>query len=154
MVFQGDYEKATPFLEESLAIRRAIGHQWSTAASLGALGWAALRRGDVESAAELLMESIALRKELRDKGGVAWCLERLAEIEVETGDPLRAARLLGAAKTLRADLHTGVDIADRPHYERTVSAVRGRLGEQAFASGYDQGKAMSFEQGVAYAQRA
>ena len=93
-----------------------------------------------------------MRKELRDKGGVAWCLERFAEIEVETGDPLRAARLLGAAETLRTSLRTEVDIADRPDYERTVSTVRDRLGEQVFATAYEQGKAMSFEQGVAYAQ--
>jgi predicted ATPase/DNA-binding XRE family transcriptional regulator len=152
MILQGEYQKALPFLEESLALRRTVGFHWSTAASLGALGWATLRLGDLTRASEIIAESLILRKELMDKGGIAWCLEKLAEIAAETGHPLRAARLLGAAKVLRQSIHTEVDIADRPDYERTVDAVRTRLGEQVFAEAFELGKAMTFEQIVTYAQ--
>jgi predicted ATPase/transcriptional regulator with XRE-family HTH domain len=154
LILRGEYEKAMPLLEESLALRRALGHQWSTAASLGSLGWAVLRQGDMERASEIIMESFMMRKALGDRGGVAWCLEKFAGIEVETGDPLRAARLLGAARALRDSLHTEVDIADRPDYERTLAASSSRLGEQTFASAFAQGQAMSFEQLVSYAQAA
>jgi predicted ATPase/transcriptional regulator with XRE-family HTH domain len=152
MVLQGEYEEATPLLEESLAIRRAIGNKWSTATSLGALGWVALRQGNLGQAAELISESLTLRKDLRDKGGVTWCLEKFAQIAVEKGDPVRAARLLGAAKSLRDSIHNDVDIADRPDFEQTMNAVRSGLSEQAFANGYEQGKTMSLEQIVSYAQ--
>jgi predicted ATPase/transcriptional regulator with XRE-family HTH domain len=154
MILQGEYQKAIPLLEESLALRRTVGFQWSIAVSLGVLGWAILRLGDTRRASEIIMESFILRKELMDKGGIAWCLEKFAEIEVDKGAPLRAAHLLGAAKALRVSLHTEVDIADRPDYERTASIVRSRLGEQAFVDAFEQGKAMGFEQVVAYVQAA
>jgi predicted ATPase/transcriptional regulator with XRE-family HTH domain len=154
MLLQGEYEKATPLLEESLAIRRSIGHKWNTAVSLGALGWLALRQGNIRQASEMISESLTLRKELRDKGGVSWCLEKFAQIELEKGDPLRAAHLLGAAKALRDNIHNDVDIADRPDFERTTDAVRSGLSEQAFAIEYEQGKRMSLEQIVTYAQAA
>jgi len=154
LVRQGAYERATGVLEESLAIRRAIGYRWGIAATLGTLGWAALRQGDLERASEILMESFTIRKELGDKGGVAWCLEKFAELEIAVDHPLRAAHLLGAAKGLRLGTHTEVDIADQPDFERTLAAVRSRLGEQAFSSAYAQGEAMRFEQIVTYVQAA
>jgi predicted ATPase/transcriptional regulator with XRE-family HTH domain len=154
MILRGEYGKAIPLLEESLTLRRAIGFQWSIAASLGSLGWALLRKGDTQRASDTIMGSFMIRQALGDRGGVTWCLERLAEIEVDRGDPLRAARLLGAAKGLRDSLHTEVDIADRPDYDRTLATVRSRLDEEAFASAFAQGQAMSFEQTVTHVQAA
>jgi len=151
MVLQGEYEKAAPLLEESLAIRRVIGEQWSTAVSLGALGRLALREGDLERASTMLAESFVLRQEIRDKGGIAWCLEKFAEIEVARANPIRAAHLLGAARTLRQSLHTDVDPADRPDYDRTLNAASTLLGEEAFARACAEGEA-SFDRIAAEVQ--
>jgi predicted ATPase/transcriptional regulator with XRE-family HTH domain len=151
MVLQGEYEKAAPLLEESLAIRRVIGEQWSTAVSLGALGRLALREGDLARATAMLAESFVLRQEIRDKGGIAWCLEKFAEIEVALENPIRAAHLLGAARALRQSLHTDVDPADRPDYDRTLKAVSTLLGEEAFASACAEGEA-SVDRIAAYVQ--
>jgi predicted ATPase/transcriptional regulator with XRE-family HTH domain len=151
MIWQGEYERAAALLQEGLSMRKAAGNRWGTAAILGELGWLALRQGNLEGASVMLLESLSARKDLKDRGGVAWCLERLAEIETAEDRHLHAAHLLGAAKVLRQSIHTQVDIADQPDYERTVVSVRSGLGEQGFADAFRQGEAMTFEQAVAYA---
>jgi tetratricopeptide (TPR) repeat protein len=151
MVLQGDYEKAAPLLEESLAMRRVIGEQWSTAVSLGALGRLALRKGDLGRASTMLAESFVLRQEIRDKGGIAWCLEKFGQIESTDGNPQRAARLLGAAEVLREALGTAVDTVDQGEYDQAVSIVRNRLDKDGFAIAWQEGRAMSMEEAVAYA---
>jgi hypothetical protein len=39
----------------------------------------------------------------------------------------------------------------RPLYERTVTAVRSQMGEEAFEAARDEGRKMTFEQAVGYA---
>src|SRR5687767_6155971 len=101
------------------------------AASLGSLGWVALRQGDLPRLRTTLAESLALRLETGDRGGVAWCLEKLAEAAAlplwqrpargapdqpapAPADLRRAARIYAAAAALRAPVGSVVDPADQP----------------------------------------
>ena len=66
----------------------------------------------------------------------------------------RSAHLFGAAEGLHEAVGVPVYIYYEPHrslYERTVTAVRSRLGEAAFEEARADGRAMTFEQAVAYA---
>jgi hypothetical protein len=66
----------------------------------------------------------------------------------------RSARLLGAAEGLLEAVGAAVCNyyrSDRSLYERTVSAARSQLGDAAFEAARELGRAMTFEQAVAYA---
>jgi hypothetical protein len=70
--------------------------------------------------------------------------------------PLRghSARLFGAGEGLLEAVGAAVYNYYRPDrslYERTVSATRSQLGDAAFEEARELGKAMTFEQAVAYA---
>jgi tetratricopeptide (TPR) repeat protein len=158
---QGDYDRAKELLDESLALRYEYGADWGIAATIGSLGWLALRQRDLEVAEKLLRESLTIRLEIGDRSGTAWCLEKMAEIALtrgRTGNSLdegkkmrRAAQLFGAAAALRLPLESTIDLADQPEYERQLEEVRTQLDEATFAAVWDEGRALTFEQAVAYA---
>jgi predicted ATPase/Tfp pilus assembly protein PilF len=147
---QGDLDQATELLEKSLTIRREIGNRWGTAASLGSLGWVALLQGDFERATAALRESISIRRDISDKGGLAWCFEKLAEIALLQGETPRAARIFGAAAAQRASIDSIVDPADQPHYEQIIGQIRAELDEKIFQLLWEEGKAMTLDQVIAY----
>jgi len=67
-------------------------------------------------------------------------------------DPLRAVRLLGATEALLES--AGVSRyaqVDRELDARVADAARERLGERAWNAARDEGRAMSFDEAVAYA---
>jgi non-specific serine/threonine protein kinase len=154
-------EEAWTFLEESLAIRRAIGESWGIATALGSMGWAALQQRDFDRMRERLRESLAIRAALGDRGGVAWCLEKLAEAVVLQASPLpparrrqallRATRLFGTAAALRAPLHSVIDPADRPHYERLLADMRLAVGDDAFHHAWGEGETTPMTEAIALA---
>ena len=148
---QGDHARATRLLEESLELRRQLGNKWGIGVSLGTLGLVALRQRDWERAVSLLSESLEVRREISDKGGSAWCLERLAEIASAQGNPERAVRLLSAAAALRVSIGSVIDPADQDVHQKQRAALRAELGEAQFTVIWNEGRALTFEQAVAYA---
>jgi len=148
---QGDHTRATQLLEESLSLRKQLGNKWGIGVSLGTLGLVALREGDWEQAVARLGESLEVRREIGDKGGCAWCLERLAETAAKQGDPEKAVRLLSAAAALRISIGSIVDPADQEEYQTQRAALRAELGEERFSAIWNEGRALTLEQAVAYA---
>ena len=66
----------------------------------------------------------------------------------------RSARLFGAGEGLLEAVVAAVYnyyLPVRSLYERTVSATRSQLGDAAFEEAQAEGRAMTFEQAVAYA---
>jgi predicted ATPase/class 3 adenylate cyclase len=148
---QSDYVRATRLLEESLELRRQLGNKWGVGVSLGTLGWVAMREGDRDRTVARLGESLEVRREIGDKGGSAWCLERLAEVAQAESQAEKAVRLFGAASALRASIGSVIDPVDQPEYERNLTSLRAELGEERFTAKWDEGRAMTLEQAVAYA---
>jgi predicted ATPase/class 3 adenylate cyclase len=106
-IFMGRYEAARPFLEEALAIGRALGDPRAIAAVLQPLGVATLGLGNVSSAREYLEEAVA-------------CAEQLDN-----------PRELAAALNVLAQLHRmqhAFDVAE-PLYDRVLDLAR-RLGDR------------------------
>jgi len=148
---QGDYTRATQLLEESLELRRQLGNKWGMGVSLGTLGWVAINERDWNRAIARLGESLEVRQEIGDKGGSAWCLERLAEVALARGESEKAVRLLSAASALRISIGSVIDPVDQPEYKNRRSALRAELGEERFTVVWEEGRAMSLEQAIAYA---
>ena len=147
----GDYGQATRLLEESLELRRQLGNKWGVGVSLGTLGWVAMRQGDWDRAIARLGESLEVRREIGDQGGSAWCLERLAEVALAQGKPEKAVRLLSTAAALRISLGSVIDPVDQAEYQDRRTALRTELGEERFASAWNEGRALTLEQAIAYA---
>jgi non-specific serine/threonine protein kinase len=115
------------------------------------LGNIASHQGNFDRATGLLRDSLMLRKELGSKLGVAECLERLAGVAGGQGRPDRAVRLLGAAEAVRRSIGSPLPDADRSDYEGNVTAARAALGEEAFATGWAEGRAMTLEEAIEFA---
>jgi non-specific serine/threonine protein kinase len=146
----GDHARATQLLEESLELRRQLGNKWGIGVSLGTLGLVALREGDWDRAISRLGESLKVRREIGDKGGSAWCLEHLAVASAQS-NPEKAVRLLSAAAALRVSIGSVIDPSDQEEYQRRRAALRAELGEARFTSVWNEGRALAFEQAIAYA---
>ncbi|HET9224487.1 MAG TPA: hypothetical protein VFO07_18385, partial [Roseiflexaceae bacterium] len=65
-----------------------------------------------------------------------------------TGRPELAARLLGAADALLLALGQPRDWIDSSDHDRVVAATRAQLGEEAFATAWEAGRAMTLEQAI------
>jgi non-specific serine/threonine protein kinase len=147
---QGDYVAARAPLQESLTLYREIGHPWIIHV-LGLLGHVERAVGDYAQATAYYQESLKLRRETGDRLSLAQSLEDFAGLAGRQGQPERALRLLGAAEALGETLGRTLPIAVAAEYERTVAAAHAALREEAFAAAWEEGRAMTLEQAVAYA---
>jgi len=152
----GDLDRATALLEESLVwwakLRATRGRHWS----LWELGQIVLTRGELQPAAAYFRESLMLCREAGDRPGIARCLEGLAAAAAVTTSEsvtwsIRAAQLLGSAASVREALSPPVLPSDGPTVERAVVAARARLGEEAYASAWAEGRDMPLDRAIEHA---
>ncbi len=148
---QRNYEKAAALLEESLALSRQLGDKWITALSLHNLGHVMQHQGNSRQATVLFRESLNLTRELGFKMVTIMSLAGLAGATASDVQPERAAKLLGAADALITAIGVRLEPADRPDFDRNVAEVRARLSQEAFASAWAKGQAMTLEQTIEYA---
>jgi len=73
-----DLEEAGRWIENSLALYRALGKAWGTANLLSDLGYQCMGTGQHGRAREVFQESLALRRSLGDQMGIAYALEELS----------------------------------------------------------------------------
>jgi predicted ATPase/transcriptional regulator with XRE-family HTH domain len=149
---RGEYRRAAGYAEEALALTRQTGDRLAGNISLYILAQAAWATDEQERAARYLRESLVLASELAEKVDSAYCMQGLAAVAGARGEPRRVARLLGAAEALleAAGLVLYAQINNELH-QRAASAARELLGEGAWTAAYDEGRALSFEEAVAYA---
>ncbi len=145
---QGHLQRATPILEQSLGLARAVGFQDRVALALAALGAARRAQGDLAQATALCSEGVALAREIGYTTGVGKNLMGLAHVAADEGHPQRAARLFAAAATWMLP-SVALDPLERAGYERAVEQVREHLGETAFALAWAQGQGLTPEDALA-----
>jgi non-specific serine/threonine protein kinase len=148
---RGDYSRASAYAEEGLADTRRSGDRLGANAALHLLAQAAWASDEHGRAARYFREALVLASEAADQTSSTYCIQGLAAVAEAQGEPRRAARLLGAAEALLEA--TGIPIyvtTDHDLHRRVVDAVRERLGERAWKEACDEGRAMSFEEAVAY----
>jgi hypothetical protein len=69
------------------------------------------------------------------------------------GDPTRAARLIGRADLLCEETASELEPLEGRVRAETEAALRARLGEDAYAAVYAEGRALSLEDALALALR-
>lgn len=151
---RGDIAQARVLIEESLLEYKKMGSLQGIAERLCQLAQVVIAQGDPMTTASLYMEGLVIARELSLNELIATCLEGLAGVATiqETYD--WAACLWGTAEALREAVHVPIPLSDRASYERTVTRTRVRLGENAFAALWAQGRTMTPEEVLALQGRA
>jgi predicted ATPase/DNA-binding XRE family transcriptional regulator len=146
---EGGYEQAQALFQEALALRRALGDSAGVAGSLAHLGNLAAAQGDQERAARLYHEGLNLLAKDGDRVAAALCFEGLAAVARAGGQPEHAARLYGAGAAFRAGTFVLNVWDDRVARDGQIAALRAVLGEEAFATAWAAGQAMTPDQAAA-----
>jgi hypothetical protein len=150
---QRQFDSAITLLDESLHLRREIGHKWGIAVTLGSLAWLSILQDNLDRAVHVLNESLLIRKEINDRVGMAWCMEKLAEIAILRGDNGRAVRIFGGATTLRNSIASVVDPVDHASHQALLSKLRARLTDEIYEAVWAEGQSLSLEQLLEYSLR-
>jgi len=154
-LIQGEIITAHSLVQESAALYKEMGHRHDTGWSLSKLARVVAAQGDYAAARALYEESLAITREVSNKLHIASGLEGLAAVVAAQGYlPTRqgtqwAAQLWGAAESLRKAIGVPIPPIDLADYERSLSAARTHLDEQAFADSWAEGRTMTPEQALA-----
>ena len=149
---QGAYDQAAEFFRESRQARLAMGLLLGGSGPQAWLGRVALAQHDYGTARVHLRQSLlTIYKELGNDAELAGKMEGVAYLAVAQKQSERAVLLLGAADALRAPLQCPVPLFEQPDYQRALTELHAQLDSSAFQQAWDEGRAMSREQAVAYA---
>ena len=133
---------------------REMEHLEGMAEALCLLGKVEAARGDHAFARTFYEDSLAMAQEIGDKELIASGLEGLASVVTMQGERTWATRLWGAAEALREAIDAPLQPIEWADYEQAVATVRDDLGEEAFASAWAEGRAMTAEQVLTTGERA
>jgi predicted ATPase/DNA-binding CsgD family transcriptional regulator len=151
---QGDPAAARRHLEDSVAIKRALGDTPGLALSLAKLGEVMASTGDLAAAHRVLSESLSLQRDLGDRPGIAFVLDRFAITAAASAQPERAWRLAGAADALREAIGKPLAGAAREHLELSLAAARRGLSAEVGAAAWSQGRATPPQEAISLALSA
>jgi len=116
---------------------------------------AAFGQGDYPLARELFEEGLRIssQRDYDPKLYTVSCLKGLGTVLSAQGEPAGAARLWGAAEMLRANMAQSPVLPlfriINEQYEQYVTSARARLGPEAFAAAWGEGRTMTPEQALA-----
>jgi tetratricopeptide (TPR) repeat protein len=148
----GDLSQARANYETALAICRSTGNRRREAISLVNLGYLSQHQGDFLAAERYMREGMALLYQLKLRYHAAIALAILAGPTVEQGEARRAARLLGAAEAVFERMSVSLQPADQVEIDRSITQVRSELDPEELEQYWAEGRALSFEEAIAYAQ--
>ena len=148
---EGDFPRARDLLEQAVARFRQLPDIGDLASPLGRLARVMCAQGDHAVALAALKESMSISQHTRDKRGIAECLAGFAKLARAESDAERAARLFGAAESLHKIVGPRLSPVDHHNHGCVVAEVRSALSGEAFAAAWAEGRAMTWEQAVAYA---
>jgi len=147
---RGDDARSNTLLQESLMAFEESADSRGVAEALLELGRVAHAQGDDTHAVALCRESLDRSRKLDNKTQIAFCLTLAGEIQAAE-DAARAARLFSAAEMLLRSLDAALDPSGSLEYDKNLADTRARLGEEAFARAWQEGRTMPLEQAVAEA---
>jgi predicted ATPase/DNA-binding CsgD family transcriptional regulator len=151
LLVAGELDRSVEVGESGLALSQGRGELWFRGFLLNFLAQANWLRGHQERGQALAREAAISKHALDDRQGLAMALETLAWMAAEADQYERAACLLGSAERVRDEISLAVHELFRPQHERTAAITLRRIGQQAFAAAYARGRAMTIDEGVAFA---
>ena len=152
---RGDYERATPLLQEGLRLAQELHDTWSMSLALIYLGRVALQSGgDAAEAAKLFSDALTLAKDRGDKRVAAECLQGLAAVFGTQGESVQSARLFGAGDALLEAIGTTPSSSEVAISDRFLPPVKEALGEERFAEEWAVGRSTAADAAIEQALAA
>jgi predicted ATPase/DNA-binding CsgD family transcriptional regulator len=150
-LLDGDYELAAMAYNECSTLASEQGDRMAEAKALGNSSYIQHQKGKYDVAVALLTRAITSFRELDARRYICQDFARLAGPVAAQGHPQAAARLLGASAALLEAMGIGLQACDRYIIENYETIVREQLDQATFIAAWEDGRAMSFEQAIAYA---
>jgi len=147
----GELDRAVEVGGQGLEISKARGELWLRALLLNVMSQASWQRGERRRAEELAREGASCNHALDDRAGLAILLETLASMAAGQATYHRAATLLGFAQRAREASALTLVEPFRPQHAQSVATAAGGLGQTAFDMAFQRGRAMTIDEGVAFA---
>ena len=148
---QGDLPAALAVREEALANARKRGDRWQIGLSLMGVARIVGTQDDHRRAGGLYLEALTVLREVEDLWLGPRALSGVACVDVVDGHSGRAVRLFGAAEAMRELAGTHEMPAWRAHFDTAIASAHAALGGEAFEAAWDEGRAMTPAQAIAYA---
>ena len=146
----GDFERAGRAYRRSVEVCRASGNRRREAVALVNLGYVAQHQGQDQEAERVMREGLSLLADMKLDYHSAIAMSMLAGPLTGQGRYRRAARLLAAAAVFDRMALT-LQPADRVEIDRFAATLRQQMDPEAYAMATAEGRAMTFEQALAYA---
>jgi predicted ATPase/DNA-binding CsgD family transcriptional regulator len=147
----GDIDRVIEIGERAAALTKERGESWCRGYQLDYLARACWLHGDRERAEALSREAVMRKHAVDDRNGLTMTLETLASMAADRGRHDRAALLLGSAQRVRDSSSLTLIELHRQQHERSVLTIIRGVGQKAFDAAYARGRAMTIDEGVAFA---
>ncbi|MBW3632806.1 MAG: helix-turn-helix domain-containing protein [Chloroflexi bacterium] len=144
---RGDLETAGRLNEETKGLLRSAGDEFMLSLCLTTEGGVALGCGDLPRAIVAYQEALKLALGIEMNWVIASALAGFAGVTAAEGNLIAAAQLLGAAETMRVASDQD-RFANYHHQAQTMRVVREALGEPAFITEWEAGRALSIDEAV------
>jgi non-specific serine/threonine protein kinase len=150
LLMVGDLERAQAAAAEGLELERAQGDEGGQAHCLAIMSEVACRRGDATNGRQHAKQALELFQRLEDPAGMAVSLLLLAGVAALRGQFARAGWLFGFADSMMGHSETfnGLTLHG---VGALLSSAQETLGEEAWASAFAAGRALSLEEAVSEA---
>ncbi len=145
---QGDLAQARHLLEESLAHCRKHHFSWGVASVSTLLGHIARDQRQYGLARTRYRESLHILRTIGNLTSLAACVEGIAALSSAEGKHEQAMLLCAHTTTLRLQAHTPMPPDEQPIFESVIALARSRLPEQQFTAAWQQGLALTMEEGI------
>ena len=142
---QGRLGEARRFVDEALAICETLHDVRNLGALTNIRGLIALDEGNLEEALVDLQAVLPRAVGRGDQTQFIRTVEAIGRVVAEHGDFRRAATLFGGAALLREAVPCPVRPVDEHWYTAVIARWRDGLGDLAFKTAWDDGRAMSME---------
>jgi predicted ATPase len=144
-IVAGDFESAERRLREIADFASGEARVFALANQ----GLALARLGRLEEAAARFADILQNKtRESRSTEIHIYALEGLASVAGKRGDDVRAARLWAASAAIRDATGFVLAAAEQRFHEEVTAEVQARLGREAFARAWNEGRWLSLEQAV------
>jgi predicted ATPase/class 3 adenylate cyclase len=149
---EGDLSRSRALAEESLLLHRQGEDLFGVTDALHTLGRTALAQNDLATAASSFLEALNNDEQVGNRTGMAIVMDNLAAKASAEGKHLRALRLAGASEAIKeaAGGHAPPPLIDLPDPRE---AAREALGKAAVEAAWEEGRAMTLDQALAFARQ-
>ena len=151
LAYQSDFSSAIELLEDYLSLVENLEDLFTVAWFQFGLGSFQVLHGELDQGATHLKKALSLYCQINNIYFIGNCILGLAGAANGRHQPLQATRLFGAREAIHESIGSKLDAGLQPIYASLVAQTRAMLGESAFASAWEEGRAMTLDEAVEYA---